>query len=56
MRNFDDSGTLNLTFYRFLKRDFLASNLFFSANSIICYGDGDLIFVFICVKEEKRLS
>ena len=33
-------------------RNFLARNVLFFANDIICHdGDGHLIFAFICVKE-----
>ena len=40
-------------FYRFLLRNFLARNVLVFANDIVCYADGDLIFAFICAREDR---
>ena len=47
---------INLTFYRFLTRDFAAKHLLlFFANDVICYADDHLMFSFICVEEGNSL-
>ena len=37
-------------------RKFLARNVLFFPNYIICHGDDHLIFAFICVKEGNSLK
>ena len=46
---------LKVRFYRYLLRNVLARNLLFFVKNNICFGDDQLMFAFICVKESNSI-